>query len=682
MRNKNTAAAAFAVSFLMLCGCAGNDVKDVSSKNDSLSENTSTADNITDDPKKETDPIVEFSAESGFYDEEFALELKCAEKDMVIRYTTDGSIPNENSAEYTSPIMLTDKEKNEAVLANHTDITGDNDYTPPIDMDVGCVVRAAAFSQDGEHGPVESHSYFIGFDRANIYGDVPIISIMVDEKDLFDYERGIYCLGKYHDQWLEENPANKALEGWQHIANYSQTGREWERPVYTEYITSDNTIGFGQDMGIRIMGAATRNENQKSLRLTAREEYGKKNVKYPLIPDNERSDKTGVVEKYKSFILRNGGNDCNFLKYKDVLLQSLVADKDFETLQGTPAVAFINGEFWGVYSLMEDYSDNYIENNYGIDNKNVVIVKVGEIEEGEPEDIKLYTDMYDFITNNDMSDDENYKKAESMIDMQSFCDHMAFNVYIGNEDGILRGANWRMWRVRQADSSSTVGDGKWRMMAYDCEYSTGLYSGGEGYQDNYVRHAVKGDIDTKDIDDPPADIFRKLLENDKFKEKFILALCDMRNISFEKNRVHTAFDEYDKMYSKLAGMTFERFGEDYAKPMYGVFKNHALKYLDGRHDLFMKHISNVFDCGETASVTLSVNDAKKGGMIVNTTAADLKYGEISCDYFKDIPITIKAEPKSGKFVKWECEGCTVSDENSDEITVNIDGDCSITAIYE
>ena len=163
MRNKNTAAAAFAVSFLMLCGCAGNDVKDVSSKNDSLAENTSTADNITDDPNKETGPIVEFSAESGFYDEEFALELKCAEKDMVIRYTTDGSIPNENSAEYTSPIMLTDKEKNEAVLANHTDITGDNDYTPPKDMDVGCVVRAAAFSQEGEHGPVESHSYFIGF---------------------------------------------------------------------------------------------------------------------------------------------------------------------------------------------------------------------------------------------------------------------------------------------------------------------------------------------------------------------------------------------------------------------------------------------------------------------------------------------------------------------------------------
>lgn len=680
MKRKLTAAAAIITAAFFLYGCSGSTAGDTAKNTDKASEK----ENITvkdSDADTETD-TVEFSAPSGFYDEEFALELKCSDQSAVIRYTTDGSIPTSDSPEYTQPIMLTDRSKNEAVLAKHTDITGYNNYTPPAKVDTCCVIRAAAFLSDNERGTVASHSYFIGFDREKLYGDVPVISIMTDEENLFDHETGIYCLGKYHDEWLAEDPMNSSLDGWQHEANYTQTGREWERPVYAEYILSDNSVGFGQDMGLRIMGGATRNESQKSMRLIARDEYGKKSIKADIIPGNERSDGQGDVEKYKSFILRNGGNDCNYQKYRDVLLQDLVKDKDFETLQSIPVVAFIDGEFWGLYSLMEDYTDNYIENNYGIDNNNVVIVKVSEVDEGTESDLKLYTDVYDFITGNDMSDTDNYKKAEAMIDMQSFCDYMAFNTYIGNWDSILRGANWRIWRVRQQDNSSPVGDGKWRFMVYDTEYSAGLYTGGDGYQENNVMQAVKGSDEAKDIPCPPEDMFKKLLENDDFRQRFILSLCDMRNISFEKSRVDAALNKYDDMYRVLACMTFDRFGPDYAKQMYGMHKEEMKKYFDNRYDVFMKHISTALGCGDTVSVTFGTSDAEKGGIIINTSKAELGSGELKGEYFKDMSITLKADPRKGKFVKWEASGCPISDESLAEITVTINNDCEITAVYE
>ena len=54
----------------------------------------------------------------------------------------------------------------------------------------------------------------------------------------------------------------------------------------------------------------------------------------------------------------------------DPYVQALVPDRDFATQGAEPCIVFINGEYWGIYSITEDYSDNYIEDNYGVDDKN------------------------------------------------------------------------------------------------------------------------------------------------------------------------------------------------------------------------------------------------------------------------------------------------------------------------
>ena len=50
------------------------------------------------------------------------------------------------------------------------------------------------------------------------------------------------------------------------------------------------------------------------------------------------------------------------------------------------------------------------------------MIKNGEVEAGEYEDIGLYIDMQSDICQNDMSDEENYQWACEMIDMDSCID--------------------------------------------------------------------------------------------------------------------------------------------------------------------------------------------------------------------------------------------------------------------
>lgn len=63
--------------------------------------------------------------------------------------------------------------------------------------------------------------------------------------------------------------------------------------------------------------------------------------------------------------------------------------------------------------------------------------KNDELSEGEAEDEKLFNDMYKFITENDMSIEENYRKACAMIDMDNLVEYAATEMYIFNDDWYL-----------------------------------------------------------------------------------------------------------------------------------------------------------------------------------------------------------------------------------------------------
>ena len=285
------------------------------------------------DGENEEKVMPVFSLKGGFYNgESIKLDITIEDPEAVIYFTLDGSDPTINSKIFKDLLILKDKSLEENVYSKITNVTGERSYVPNEKVKKGNIVRAMAKLSDGTFTPIISRTYFVGLNRKELYGDAPVLSIITDPENLFGYEKGIYTMGKMYDDWVKENPENAQKHGFDKIGNYNLKGKESERPASIEYFpVDDKKEGFAQNGGIRIAGAVSRAFIQKSLRILFKKKYGKKNLKYELLPENERSDGQGIVNKYKTFVLRDGGNDYEYAKIRDKTLQDLISNRNLET---------------------------------------------------------------------------------------------------------------------------------------------------------------------------------------------------------------------------------------------------------------------------------------------------------------------------------------------------------------
>ncbi|GHU53854.1 hypothetical protein FACS1894132_07250 [Clostridia bacterium] len=468
-------------------------------------------------------PVPEFSNETGFYDNSFNLELSATNTNDRIYYTTDTTTPTTDSAKYTSTISVVNRNNDQMKYANNKDMAYGNDLHTPDNSNVakGTVVRAFAFDFDeGNYSKDTAKTYFVGINQATKYNDVPVISVVTDADNLFGYDNGIFVLGKSFDDWAKTHNAATA-DSWTIPGNYSQRGREWEREVQFDFIDTGNVLGFTQNIGVRVTGNASRTYQQKSMKFYARGDYGAKNVKYDLLPGlTANGDGTTPITKFNSFVLRNGANDADYAKLRDPFVQELVENRSFDTQDSRPVVVFINGEYWGLYSLIQDYDDKYIENHYGVPADEVIIIESGrEVDNGVATDINFYTTLVNYAKNNDLSNVANYATISGMMDINNFIEYCCAEVFIANADWMNNQNNQRAWRSRTIDATNPWMDGKWRWMMYDTEYSLGLYDSAETATNfDSLKFALQN-----------SPLLSALWKNPTFKQKFITAMTDMIN---------------------------------------------------------------------------------------------------------------------------------------------------------
>lgn len=626
-----------------------------------------------------SDTDVRFSAASGFYEDEVLLEMACSVPGADVYYTTDGSVPTARSLYYDGPVLLDNVDGEYGPLSDYTGISHE-DYVPDMGMVRGHVIRAAAFRGEERIGGVQSASYFIGIDREDDYGDVPVVSLIMEEDDLFDYETGIYTLGMTYDDWYAEH-GEEPHGWWEPQGNFSNKGLSWERPVHVDYLPADGSEGFHQQMGVRIKGGATRIYNQKSLRLIARDEYGDDRVRYPLLGRHERADGEGLVESYKQFTLRSGGNDCSFTKLRDPLVQNLSSDLRLDTQQNRPCIVFINGEYWGLYTIIEEYSGRDIENNYGIEKENVVLIKRSVVENGQESDHQLFDSMFAFITENDMSVEENYRKASAMLDMGNAADFFAVQFYVNNTDGIPQNNNnWQMWRARTLDSSNPYGDGRWRLLLYDMDGSADLLGDGTNVTVDCISPSLSGQTDR-----PFAQLLRSLCQSEAFLRELILSMCDVRNIHFGPERFSAEMQSLREVYEPLLPGCLYRFGPE--NTVYAGAEDFCRQELDeletffmGRWEVFPWIMQYALKLQSPASLHLSC--IGNGAVMVNHSVPDMPNGYTGL-YFPDYPITLTAlENGEGRFVRWEGEGCEIADPYAMSTEIAFEGDFAVRAVFE
>ena len=257
--------------------------------------------------------LPEFSAESGFYDSEFQLSITAPEGTTVY-YTTDGSDPDTSSEKYTGAIRIYDRSSEPNVYSQRDDVSANGTYLPEGTVDKAMIVRAVAVDSQGRVSDVATRTYFLGKTNGSYYKDMKVVSLVTDPDNLFDYEKGIYVKGKIFDEENQNTGGGWGGWGgfgrvntWEMAANYTQHGREWERPATFELFENGKSV-LSQDVGIRIKGAASRAAAQKSFNIYARTDYGKDSLEYDFFEgktellEQEELDRAPCLELFREYM--------------------------------------------------------------------------------------------------------------------------------------------------------------------------------------------------------------------------------------------------------------------------------------------------------------------------------------------------------------------------------------------
>lgn len=462
---------------------------------------------------------ISFSHSGGFYAGPIEVKILSDFEDAEIYFTLNTSeLPNASTDRFEASILLLDRSlepNNFAEIVTTSDVN--QFFVPQEKVRKSNVIRAIAYKDGCPVSDVATRNFFINSESNNEY-KVNVVSIVADPDDLFDNERGIYVQGNNQ--------------------NYTQRGDEWERDAHFEMYNADGENVLDQRIGIRIHGGGTREAPQKSLRLYARSEYGTGAFNVPLFEDKN-------IQSFKRLLLRTTMGDWKPNVFKDELCHDLVKDLNVDYMAGSPAVVFLNGEYWGIQNLRERQDRFYLQSNHNLNYPEVDIIKYdindgGLIEDG---DGQAYNQLINFIETNDLAQNEAYSEFEDMADIDNLIDFLIAHLYLANMDFPNR--NYGMWKPRQEP-------GKWRWLFFDCDACLVR----PNY--NHLSEYLQSNLSLQRFPAWSTQIVRAVFRNESFKQRFYSRFQQIMSDVFSPDKVLETINVYERKFEPLMAEHIQR----------------------------------------------------------------------------------------------------------------------------
>ncbi len=515
-------------------------------------------------PKKSNNNTNEliFSHHQGFYKSPINLEITSTTDDTIY-YTLNGDIPTDKSNIYNNALSITNRSLqpnkiSEIVTSAPQDAISYKAWeAPKVLIDKATTIRCASFRNGVRTSDVYSKTYFIDKGIEGKY-TLPIISIITTEENLFSQDSGLFVPGKNYN---DNNPE------W--TGNYFMKGNDWERRVHIEYFDKDGNLGFSQNAGLRIQGGKTRQASQKSLRLYARKEYGKKYFDYKLLPNRNH-------KKYKRFVLRAtmGAWGAQTI-IQDEFAQSVSSQLNMDYQDFQPVIVYINGEYWGIHTIRDRIDERYIEYTHKIDKDSVEFFEWGNSD---------YQNLMNFIETNNLKYDENYNYVTARIDIDNYIDYNIAELFFANYDWPGNNSVW--WRKKNT--------GKWRWVLFDMDGCFG------NFKRNMFIHNTNID-DSVEWPNPPHStlLFRSLIQNEKFKSRFINRYADVLNTYFTDEIMTHKLDSIKKLYGPEIDRHISRWNYPRNYPGWEEdTNNNILNFIENRSCAVKENIMKFFELKE------------------------------------------------------------------------------------
>ncbi len=539
------------------------------------------------------DSELNFSHEGGIVNAGLQVSLSGAGADEVIRYTRDGSLPTGTSSRYEDPISITSN----------------------------TILRARIFKQGFLPSDAKSRTYLVDIEH-----DLPIVSLVVDPKDFFDEETGIYSYGDDYRPQLPFFGANF----W----------KDEERAASFTLLSADGKPLYSQDVGAKIFGGWSRANNQRSLSLFARKKYGESDFNHKFF-DSRAED------KFSALVLRNTGNDWLRGGLRDIFFTSLMEGSGVDVQAFQSVACYINGDYWGYYNLREKINEHFVANKYDLDPDEINLLEIDSIiKSGSNSD---YIELFKFIENNNLTEQDNYEYVSSKIDIENFIIYNVAQIFASNWD--WPGNNRKFW---------TAPNRKWQWILFDTDFGFSFpYWGPQSLTHNTLSHALEAN--GPEWPNPPHStlFLRKLMFNLNFRNNFINRFADELNSRFLPANVNDHLDNLSATLSNELPKHLDRWGgsEWTHKDELGKIKTFA----DQRPAIVKEHILRRLNIPAYHQLNLVLRNEERGSVLINNRL-DITTDEWSGDYFQSVPISLSAISKSGfEFSHWSGDVSSTSE---------------------
>lgn len=500
-------------------------------------------------------------------------------------------------------------------------------YTGPIEFDKNTILRARCINSSMLAGSVATASYFVNEKSRTLMR----VSIVADSTYLWDSIVGMYQ-NSYKDK---------------------------EIPASIEFFNPDGSFLTQVNAGINPGSLTSYTSPQKPLQIGLKGKYGSDFIVAQVFDKKAAS--------YRKIRIRNAGDSWGSTMLGDAVIESMCKDQMATGSSAyKPINVYINGKYWGVMELREQFDEQYYTNNYNVDPTSLTDIRTTilppapgaegwELGAGTWDE---YNELLSMAKSGSMNDSARYKFVSDRIDENSLIDYIAAEDFGAN---ISWGHNIEFWKVNGT---------KWRWLLCDFDraftYSKvalNLFSNGGG--------GISGKIMQKDT------LFTKLVSNTQFKNWFVQRFAAHLNSTFSSVRMSGIVDSLYKIIKPEMPDQIARWKDvegsiqsmEAWEEEIGKMKN----FMNERPANVFNHLKSQFEL--SGYVKLTIEDDQKGDIYIN----DVKMcsGTDTLTFFKNIPLTIRAIPKPGYvFAGWK----DISTDN--EITLTLTDDKTVTAAFE
>jgi parallel beta-helix repeat protein len=506
--------------------------------------------------------------------------------------------------------------------------TGSNRYSGPIVITKNTVLRARCINPSTLAGSVATASYFVNEKSRSLMR----VSIIADSTYLWDSIVGMYQ-NSYKDK---------------------------EIPASIEFFNKDGSFMTQVNAGINPGSLTSYTSPQKPLQIGLKGKFGSDFIVAQVF------DKKAAC--YPKIRIRNAGDSWGTTMLGDAVIESMCTGQmDNGSSAYKPINVYINGKYWGVMELREQFDPQYYTNNFNVDPTSLTDIRTTilppapgaegwELGAGTWDE---YNELLSMAKSGSMNDSARYKFVSERIDANSLIDYIAAEDFGAN---ISWGHNIELWKVNGT---------KWRWLLCDFDrafmYSKvtlNLFSNGGG--------GISGKILSKDT------LFTKLVSNTQFKNWFVQRFAAHLNSTFSSRRMNGIVDSlYNIIKPEMPDQIARWKDTEGSIQSIEAWESEIAdmkKFMSERPANVFNHLKSQFELSGYVKLTIA-DDDEKGDIYIN----DVKMcsGTDTLTFFKNIPLKIRAVPKPGYvFAGWK----DLSTDN--EISITLAEDKTVSALFE